>query len=678
MTNPSLLRRLLIALTAVSFLLAGSLTGPPAQARTTTLTNTAHLDFLLADVSLTAIPGHTTYRLGRDTEVTMPWTYADARAGGTFERIGGGRLDPATGYYGQGAFNADDISRAAVVYLRHWRQFHDAASKTKAYELLRGLTYLQTVTGPNRGNVVLWMQSDGTLNPSADPVELPDPSDSGPSYWMARTLWALGEGYAAFADDDPQFARFLRDRLRLSVDAVQRQVLDSYGHYAVSDRRRVPSWLIINGADVTAEATLGLSAYLEAAPRDAEVRQVLSRLLEGVAAMGTGRSAWPYGAILPWAESRSMWHAWSSQMAAALARGSVVLDRPQLLTPALGDSVGFDTTLITAGGPDNAWYPTPIDRTQIAYGVDSRVQDLLATADVSRRPGLDSLAAMQASWFFGANRAGQAMYDPATGVTFDGLAADGTINRNSGAESTIHGLLTMLALDAHPAVAAQAAAWTSTPDRAGLSVVEAETADPTSGVVITPASAWTGESQYGGGALLRLDRGERATLDLGSSTQPRVLEPVSWLPEGGQSVTRWSVGDHRDRLRHRVGTQGLSAVPGALLPLRLRHTLPAREDSVGVRAQRGSVDLDAVIVRPVISEADFGTGVDRTSLLTSIATRPTWYPVAVDEPAVARSYNRSGRLLRTSAVVAPGSAWLAPGGFTVLTVIPRAESALSR
>jgi len=44
------------------------------------------------------------------------------------------------------------------------------------------------------------------------------------------------------------------------------------------------------------------------------------------------------------------------------------------------------------------------------------------------------------------------MYDPATGRTFDGINPDGSVNRNSGAESTIHGLLSMLALDAHPAV----------------------------------------------------------------------------------------------------------------------------------------------------------------------------------------------------------------------------------
>ena len=99
-------------------------------------------------------------------------------------------------------------------------------------------------------------------------------------------------------------------------------------------------------------------------------------------------------------------------MSGALARGSAALDQPRFLRPAIAEAVGFDPTLITAGGPDNAWYPTPIDQTQIAYGVDSRVQNLLAIADTAGRPGLQTLAAMNASWFFGANRAGEPMYDP--------------------------------------------------------------------------------------------------------------------------------------------------------------------------------------------------------------------------------------------------------------------------
>ena len=98
------------------------------------------------------------------------------------------------------------------------------------------------------------------------------------------------------------------------------------------------------------------------------------------------------------------------------------------------------------GGPDNGRFPTRVDGTQIAYGVDSRVQSLIATGG-----GADQLAGIVAAWFFGANASGQPAYDPSTGVTVDGIAADGTVNHNSGAESTIHGLLTMLALDAHPA-----------------------------------------------------------------------------------------------------------------------------------------------------------------------------------------------------------------------------------
>ncbi len=62
---------------------------------------------------------------------------ADARDGGTFQRVGGGPLDPATGDWGQGAFNADDNTRAAVVYTRHWELTGDPDSRQKAYELLR-------------------------------------------------------------------------------------------------------------------------------------------------------------------------------------------------------------------------------------------------------------------------------------------------------------------------------------------------------------------------------------------------------------------------------------------------------------------------------------------------------------------------------------------------------------
>ena len=236
-------------------------------------------------------------------------------------------------------------------------------------------------------------------------------------------------------------------------------MLDAYGRYAVADGKRVPAWLIVNGTDATSEAVLGLSAYVTAAPGDTLARRALAQFARGIAAMPAGDlQAWPYGAVLPWAESRSVWHAWGSQLSAALARSADALDRPALLRPAVTEAMTFDPTLLTAGGADNGWLPTPTERVQIAYGVDSRVQSLLAVADVGRVPAARDLAVLEAAWFFGANRSGEPMYDPATGVTFDGLEADGRINRNSGAESTIHGLLTMLALDERPALRARARA----------------------------------------------------------------------------------------------------------------------------------------------------------------------------------------------------------------------------
>ena len=235
------LRRALLPLLAL--LVAVGVMAPPAgAANPAPLTNLAHLDFLGDRVDPPDQAGHTTWRLDQEPEIGVLWTYAEPQPDGSYRRLGGGTYDPATNTWGQGAFNADDMTRAAVVYLRHWRQFGDQDSRDQAYQLLRGVTYLQTSSGPDAGNVVLWMQPDGTLNPSPTPTEEPDPSDSGPSYWLARTIWALGEGYAAFRGADPAFAGFLRERLELStpwrrVCALRRRCPPSPGGLRRPQRR---------------------------------------------------------------------------------------------------------------------------------------------------------------------------------------------------------------------------------------------------------------------------------------------------------------------------------------------------------------------------------------------------------------------------------------------------------
>jgi hypothetical protein len=635
----------------------------------TSLANTAHLDFLLDEATPPAdVAGHTTYRLAEEPQLVQPWTYADARDGGTFERVGGGPLDPATGHWGQGAFNADDTARAAVAYLRHWQLTGSDASRDNAYELLRSIAYLQTTEGENAGNVVLWMQPDGTLNPSAEPVELPDPSDSGASYWLARTIWALGEGYAAFADDDPEFAAFLEERLALSLGAVERQSLSRYGEWTEADGMRVPAWLIVNGADASAEAALGLAARVTARPDDTRAATALRQLAEGIGAMSAGSAhEWPYGAVLPWAESPAMWHAWGSQMPAALAAASTALGDSAIVEPAIADAAQFTPTLLTAGGPDNGWYPSPTDRVQIAYGADSRVQSLLAVADATGSQGFAELATMQAAWFFGANHAGARMYDPATGVTFDGLQPDGTVNRNSGAESTIHGLLTAIALDGREGLGARATAVASIAARDGLEVVEAEDAVSTTGTVSTPES-WTGESSWSGDALT-LTRGQRATFDIGTDDTRRWVEPVVWAEPGVKSTSLWRGGAlPNGLLRVEAPAQGISPTPGALLPQSLQAPVLGSKSELTVNVVAGQLVLDAILVRPVVSRLALEGEGGRTELVHSSAAVPQPAKIgAQGRDETVRVYDARGNLVRSGALSGAGSVVIPPGGFAIAT-----------
>lgn len=640
-------------------------------AASTSLANLAHLDWLGARVNPPAQEGHTTYRLADEPEIGVLWTYAEPDRSGDYRHVGGGTYDAKTNTWSQGAYNADDMTRAAVVYLRHWQDTGSKSSRDAASEMLRGVTYLQTSTGPDAGNVVLWMQPDGTLNPSAEPVELPNPSDSDASYWVARTIWALGEGYAAFRDEDPAFAAFLRDRMEMAVEAVDRQVLDSYGTYLNIDGQRAPAWLIADGADATAEAILGLTAYVDAGGSSA-ARIALRKLSEGVAALAGGdRRTWPFGAVRPWALSRSVWHAWGSQMPAALATASVTLNDAHLARIASTDSFTFDPYLLTSGGPDQGRLPTRGDTSQIAYGADSRLQSLIATADATHRVGARRLAGVMAAWFFGANPAGEAMYDPATGRTYDGISGDGVINRNSGAESTIHGLLAMIALDENPDIAALART-ASIDQRVGTATLQAEDARLSGHAsAVEPASLWTGESLFGGTGYAEIGSGGSVSFSI-RPRRPFFLIPVFDLRPGSSAVTTFRANrDTVGRIRSGdIGPQGDSPAPGALLPVTLPATVRQGMTRLSATTAATSGDtarLDAVMLEPVVSRLVLSGDRHGTALLSNASVQPQRALVAVSGHGLARieSYDGSGQLVavrfshaRTVQVTVPA------GGFT--------------
>ena len=649
-----------LAMSAATALALVSIAQPATAQPRPALTNLAHLDALTTEVTPPAQAGHTTYRLGSDPSVGLLWVYANHNDDGTYTPTGGGTYHQDTNTYDQGAYDTDDIARAAVVYLRHWRQFGDAHSRTMAYQQLRGLTYAQTVSGPNAGNVVLWLQPDGTLNPSALPKEEPDPSDSANSYWLARTIWALGEGYAAFRSQDKGFATFLRHRMSLAVAALNRESLAQYGSYQRVDGVLQPRWLIVDDGGASAEAVLGLSAFVQAGGGFGQ--HALRRLAVGIAALGSApTNSFPYGAILPSATSLSSWHAWASQLPEALASASVALHDRSLLTPAIADSSAFTPDLIANYGAINGLAPTPTDRNSIAYGVDSRVQSLLATARATGAAGPRDLAGVVAGWYFGQNPAGAPMYDPSTGVTYDGVSPEGVINRNSGAESTIHGLLSMLALDADPVVAAVAAAAGSMPVRHAASVVEGESATVSGAAApAVPQTVSSAESTWSGGKYLAVRGTSGATWSVRPAGRPRLVEAVIDRVPGTAARGRFAG----------IGTldfgggaaQGTSAVPGRLVPV-VVGVLPAGATTIRASFTGARGRLDALLLTPLISTMQAGA----VTLLTSHAA--TQRTVAVTGRVVANSYDRTGRRVAHVVVTRSGATTQVPvtaGGFTIV------------
>jgi hypothetical protein len=649
------------------------LPGPAAPApQSAPLTNLAHLDFLTATVTPPPQPGHTTYKLASVPSVGVLWVYANYLAPGSYQVTGGGNYDAATNTYGQGAYDADDISRAAVVYLQHWKLFGDQHSRAEAYQLLRGLTYLQTASGPNAGNVVLWMQPNGSLNPSPTPADSPNPSDSGASYWLARTIWALGVGYADFRAADPSFAAFLGQRLDLAIGALDREVLTSYGQYQLSNGLRVPAWLITGNADPSSEAVLGLAAYVQAGG-GAAARTALAQLAEGIADMGSGTAdSWPYGAILPSATSRSEWHAWAAQMPTALADAATALHQPRLLRAAVTDTAIFTPHLLTATGPDNLWGPAPVDGSQIAYGAGARVLALLAVAAATRSSGLRQLAGIAAGWFFGQNLAAAATYDPATGATDDGVNPDGTLNHNSGAESTIFGLLTMQALDANPDVAAIARASAGVQFRDGQQTIEAEAASLTGTAEVVPANPVnTGESQWSGGAYVQLATGSTLSWTVPADGQPRLVQAIVNRVPGPGAVSVFTAGTRRlGAVQYGGGGgQGISPVPDALLPVTLPGVLPATAVQLTATTLGGTGQLDAIMLTPLIAVLITTGDGHSVALLNSEAGTQGARTISLPGTGrtVATSYDSQGRRWRVTVSTAPAIAVPVPaGGFAIV------------
>ena len=491
-------------------------TGPPRVALTNTAPavdapaikvdrgdiNLAHLNFLVEDVEIAGQPMAITHIYSEYPN----YEWVDAS--------------------GEGMAAVDDAARAALVYLTDYESTGDPASLDKARRLLNFVLYMQAEDGQFYNFI---LDRAGTINQTGNT------SFKSSGWWAARAARALGAGYRVMRSLDPIYASQLDQAFRRIQDIWVSEVAATYGKYDQLHGVQVPAWLIAGGSDVTSIVVLALLEYDNATSgQDATTRDLLTKLCEGLATYQVGDDRnYPFGWHPDSATSPLSWHAWGSTQVFALARAGQQLARPEWVTSAQREADSFYTRLL-AGEMVGEWGVLPYKFPQIAYGVNSLVQGLIALHQATEDDTYGKLAGLTAGWFYGNNAAGFPMYDPATGRGYDGLQGPSSfrVNRNAGAESTIEALMTLQAIHVDP-VASRYLLYQ--PDDGNTwQVLEAENARQTRGDPVQSyrGAQGTGEARWSNGHYILLGSADGFTQEFTISDVGSYYLYIAYLRQG--------------------------------------------------------------------------------------------------------------------------------------------------
>ncbi|HTR80104.1 MAG TPA: hypothetical protein VMM58_00650 [Bacteroidota bacterium] len=340
----------------------------------------------------------------------------------------------------EGIACVDDASRAAVVMLRRFELTHDTSSLSEARMLLKFVAAMET----DDGEFYNFIYADHSINRNGKT------SVKSFGWWAARGVWCMSLGYLVFKDVDTAFASRLKDGITRTFPHIE-ALLKKYGEAKRVDRLRIPEWLVYDsGADVTSELLLGLTAYYQAT-EDPRVKMYIEKFADGLMMMQDGdATTFPYGLHRSW---ETMWHMWGNDQTQALASAGLLLNDSAMIRSGEKEARGFYSRLLIHGYMkelDIAHPDSSVHNEQIAYGIRPIAVGLLRLYDATKDPTYLTMAGLAASWFFGNNIAHRPMYDVLSGRCFDGIIDSLTINRNSGAESTIEALHTLVEIDNYP------------------------------------------------------------------------------------------------------------------------------------------------------------------------------------------------------------------------------------
>jgi len=340
----------------------------------------------------------------------------------------------------EGIACVDDAARAAVVMLRYYELHHDASALAEARSLLKFVSAMET----EEGEFYNFIFADHSINRTGKT------SFKSFGWWAARGVWSMSIGYRIFKDVDTAFASKLKAGIVRSLPHID-ELLKNYGKERIEAGFRVPGWLVYeSGADVSSELLLGLIEFYRATG-EAKIKEDIKKIADGLMMMQDGdAAAFPYGLHRSW---ETMWHLWGNGQSQALAVAGVLFNDSTMIRSARREAEGFYTRLLINGfikEMDVAHPGSNIHHDQIAYGVRPMAVALLRLYDATKNENYLAMAGLAASWLFGNNAAGEQMYDPASGRCFDGIKDPLALNKNSGAESTIEALHTLVEIENYP------------------------------------------------------------------------------------------------------------------------------------------------------------------------------------------------------------------------------------
>jgi hypothetical protein len=392
------------------------------EINTTTLINLTHLEYLCQDISID------------DRSMTIVRIYSEY---------------PDYHYVGdedEGIACVDDAARAAIFYIKLYKDRQNQWFLTKIRKLLEFLKYMQA----ENGLFYNFIHEDHSINKTHQ--------NSIPSagWWSWRAIWAFSEAYSVFQEIDTVYANDFLKRIEYTFPAID-SILQKYPKTVHLEGLNLPSWLPYQtAADQAAVMMISLATYYRNTKSE-RVRQYLNELSEGIVTMQFGDSLhFPFGCLLSW---QNGWHAYGNVQAYALLLYGNTNPPSMFNGNALSEIKHFYPYLIqkgyltyfkitSAGGQYKILQEEQFP--QISYGIRPMVWASLKAYDVTGRIEYAKQAGEVAAWLLGKNAAGVIIYDPETGRCFDGLLNEYDVNKNAGAESTIEALVTIQAVEQNP------------------------------------------------------------------------------------------------------------------------------------------------------------------------------------------------------------------------------------